>query len=64
MNITEEIYAPETGDLPCYIGPLSDRSMLGIIHWMIRKTHPVGRDLAEAIKDGETIFQAMNRFNR
>jgi hypothetical protein len=64
MNITEEIYCPETGDQPGTCRPLPHVSMLGIIQWVMKYRPDIGRDLVKAIKDGESIFQAMNRMNR
>jgi hypothetical protein len=37
--------------------------MLGIIQWMIKEKHALGRELADGIRSGETIFQAMNRMH-
>jgi len=63
MNITEKIYCPDTGDQPGTCRPLPHVSMLGIIQWMIKEKHALGRELADGIRSGETIFQAMNRMH-
>ena len=64
MLLTEELFCPDTGDRPCCIGPLPDRSMLGIIEWMIKKKPLLLREFMDSVVSHENIFKTLNRMNR